>query len=431
MDIPLGKFPDFQLHPPGKKPKDSHAAFPALGKAPGWIWISRRPGFGSYSQNFSPAAPPRFPNPSPIPGQTFPGCSCHLSGTFPATSNTPRSFPIPLARGSDIPWISLSRRSRRGIILADPEGIADSLDAPNPQKSTAFPIPASLLRNSPSAGKTLIPADPRQFPISGSHIPKFPSLPNSVSTISTPTPELIPVFPPARNVGKGIATAAPNSFSHSLGSSRRFPRPGSGSHLPAGSRRLPVGFGSRIPAPGGIRIPRVLESLPEGAPREEKVGSRKTPGSPHLPGGDPTRRALGSAGNSGGDPRESFPLLSRRRGIPPRIPGKAGAAPAARKEPGQEGGRSGRRSRGAATPPGSGGTFPDPGMPGILGILPRGAPIPILIPIPEWFRERWECQEGKPGRGWEPWGAPHPTVWGWLQSRDALGIPSGNGEPAG
>lgn len=422
MDIPLGKFPDFQLHPPGKKPKDSHAAFPVLGKAPGWIWISQRPGFGSYSGDFSPAAPPRFPNPSLIPGQTFPGCSCHLSGTFPATSNTPRSFPIPLARGSDIPGISLSRRSRRGIIPADPEGIADSLDAPNPQKSTTFPIPASLLRNSQNAGKTLIPADPRQFPISGSHIPKFPSPPNSVSTISPP--ELIPVFPPARNVGKRIATAAPNSCSHSLGSSRRFPRPGSGSHLPAGSRRLPVGFGSRLPVGSGPR--GCWNHSQKALPGKKKWEAGKLRDPLTCPGEIPPAELWDQPGIRAripGNPSRSSPGA----GGSLRIPGKAGAAPAARKEPGQEGGRSGRRSRGAATPPGSGGTFPDPGMPGILGILPRGAP----IPIPEWFRERWECQEGKPGRGWEPRGAPHPTVWGWPRSRDALGIPSGNGEPAG
>lgn len=332
MDIPLGKFPDFQLHPPGKKPKDSHAAFPALGKAPGWIWISQRPGFGSYSGDFSPAAPPRFPNPSLIPGQTFPGCSCHLSGTFPATSNTPRSFPIPLARGSDIPWISLSRRSRRGIIPADPEGIADSLDAPNPQKSTTFPIPASLLRNSQNAGKTLIPADPRQFPISGSHIPKFPSSPSSVSTISPRSSSLFSHLPGmlGRESPRPLPTPAP------------IP-----SALPGVSRGREGALSPsrRIPAtPGGIRIPRVLESLPESAPREEKVGSRKTPGSPHLPGGDPTRRALGSAGNSGGDPRESFPLLSRRRGIPPD-PGKSGSG-----SRGAEGAGAGRGKEREAVP---------------------------------------------------------------------------------
>lgn len=136
MDIPLGKFPDFQLHPPGKKLKDSHAAFPVLGKAPGWIWISRRPGFGSYSQNFSPAAPPRFPNPSrsltrhsldvpvtslghsqPLP--TPPGASQSLwpeAQTFPGypyPGDPAEGSSLRIPRESRIPWMHQTPRNPR------------------------------------------------------------------------------------------------------------------------------------------------------------------------------------------------------------------------------------------------------------------------------------------------------------------------------
>lgn len=376
-----------------------------------------------------------------------------------STSEIPKSLPDPWP---DIPWMFLSP------LWDIPSHFQHPQELPNPsgprlRHSRDIPLPAIPQRDHPcgSRGNRGFPGCTKPPEIHGIPNPRFPApeqpqrrenldssrsqaIPDlrlSHSQIPEPPqlrlhdihphPGAHPCFPTCPECWEGNRHGRSQLL---LPFPRLFPAfPEAGKRL-SPSRRIPA-------TPGGIRIPDPgsrWDPDPAGAgitPRRRspgrKSGKQENSGIPSPARGGSHPQSFGIGREFGRGSQGILPAPLPAQGDPPRIPGKAGAAPAARKEPGQEGGRSGRRSRGAATPPGSGGTFPDPGMPGILGILPRGAPIPILIPIPEWFRERWECQEGKPGRGWEPWGAPHPTVWGWLQSRDALGIPSGNGEPAG
>lgn len=228
----------------------------------------------------------------------------------------------------------------------DPKGISGS---------TTFQIPASLLREKL-----------RFQQIPGISRPSALIFPNSRRHLQDPHPKLIPIFPPTRNVGKGILLPFPRLFP-------AFPQ--------AGKRRW-----DRIPAGAAITSKKLF-------PGWKKVGSRKNSGIP-----SPAR-------GGGGDPTCVPQSFGNQPGIRWRIPGNPSpGARGSRVDPGKSGsgsrsaegagagrGKRGRRSRRAATPPGSGGTFPIPGSPGwILGILPAGrAP----IPIPE--RDCWEFQEEK------------------------------------
>lgn len=259
----------------------------------------------------------------------------------------------------------------------DPKGISGS---------TTFQIPASLLREKL-----------RFQQIPGISRPSALIFPNSRRHLQDPHPKLIPIFPPTRNVGKGILLPFPRLFP-------AFPQ--------AGKRRW-----DRIPAGAAITSRKLF-------PGWKKWEAGKTPGSPHLQGvgaGIPpvSRRVLGISREFDGG-SQGIPL--QVRGDPGWIPGKAGAAPGARKEPGQEGGSAGGGPgepplpREAAAPSRS----RDP-WDGSLGFCPRDEP-------------RSRSQNGTAGNSRRKsgrWGAPHPKVLGWLRSRDALGIPGGNGEARG
>lgn len=72
------KIPKFPARKkPPKPPKDPEAAFPALGKAPGWVWniLEGFPGiFTSHSREFFTCGSSEIPKSFRIiPGQTFPG----------------------------------------------------------------------------------------------------------------------------------------------------------------------------------------------------------------------------------------------------------------------------------------------------------------------------------------------------------------------
>lgn len=358
MDISPGKFPDSQLYPAGKKPKDFGVAFPALGKARGWIWIPWRPGFGCCSRDFSPAAPPRFPNPSRFlvwHSLDVPVTSLGRSQPLPTPPGLSQSLPegrtfldIP------IPVIPVMRGNRGIPACTKPRQIHNIPKSPFPAPGTA-PAPGKP-RFQQIPGNSRSPAlrfpnsraPPRSPP--GAH-PGFPTCPgcwegdrDRRSQIPAPIPS---VFPGVSRDWEAALTfpEAPgrcwNHFQKSLpGIKKSGKQENSGIRSPARPSRVPRSFGM------GRELGRGSQGI--------------------LPG-------------SGGSPR---------------IPGGAGAAPGARKEPGQEGRSSERRSRGAATPPGNGGTFPSPGCrdPRDSAPIPM---IPIPIPLPERFRERWECQEEK------------------------------------
>lgn len=329
--LPSRQIPRFPASSTRKKARGFQHCIPSPWKSSRISW---RPGFASRSRDFSPAAPLRFPNPSrflirhsqPLP--TLPGLS-----------------PVPV------------RGSEHSLDIRIP--VIRQRDHPHGSQGNFWihNIPNSCF---PAAGKTSIPADPRDFPTLGSHIPKFPTPPPGSP------PEAHPDFPTYPECWEGDPAPIPSA-------------------LPGFSPGWEAAVGSD---PGGCR-----DHFQKTLPGMEKVGSRKNSGIPSPArggGGDPTCVPQ-SFGNQPGIRWRILGNPSPGAGGSRVDPGKSGSGSRSAEGAGAGRGKRGRRSRRAATPPGSGGTFPIPGSPGwILGILPAGrAP----IPIPE--RDCWEFQEEK------------------------------------